>query len=62
MSRKKTNKQRYNFLIDKPTYEDFSLLCEDLGLIRSKVLEKNMKQFIEENKKLLSKLKGEKNA
>ena len=59
MPRKKSDKQRYNFLIDRSTYEDFSIICEDLGLIRSKVLEKNMKNFIEKNKQLLAELKKE---
>ena len=55
MNRKK--KGRYNFLIDTSTYEDFSLLCEELGLVRSKNLELHMKQFIEKNKEFLEKLK-----
>jgi len=58
MLRSKSNKKRYNFLIDSETYEDFSLICEELGLVRSKKLEIYMKQFIEENKELLKKLKG----
>jgi hypothetical protein len=57
MARAKSNKERYNFLIDKSVYEDFSLLCGELGLVRSKKLENYMKQFIEENKQLLKKLK-----
>jgi hypothetical protein len=56
---KKSNKQRYNFLIDKSVYDDFSLLCEELGLIRSKNIEKHMKRFIEEHKELLDRLKNE---
>ena len=57
MNKKKSNKKRYNFLIDKETYEEFSTKCEELGLIRSKYLEKAMKKFVEENKELLKKLK-----
>lgn len=57
MPRKRSNKERYNFLIDREVYDDFSLLCDDLGLIRSKKLENYMKQFIEENRMLLRKLK-----
>ena len=55
MNRKK--KGRYNFLIDASTYEDFSLLCEELGLVRSKNLELYMKKFIKKNKALLEKVK-----
>jgi hypothetical protein len=58
MVKRGNNKQRYNFLIDKAVYDDFSLLCEELGLVRSKKLENAMKEFIEENKELLKKLKG----
>ena len=57
MARKKSNKKRYNFLIDKNTYDEFSLLCEELGLVRSKKLEIYMKRFIKENARLLEKLK-----
>ena len=57
MSRRSSNKERYNFLIDKAVYDDFSLICDDLGLIRSKKLENYMKQFIEENRQLLKRLK-----
>ena len=57
MPRKRSNKKRYNFLIDRDVYDDFSLLCEELGLVRSKNLELHMKKFIEENKELIDKLK-----
>lgn len=50
MARPKSNKKRYNFLIDRDIYDDFSLLCEELGLVRSKKLEIHMREFIEENK------------
>jgi hypothetical protein len=45
MPRPKSNKERYNFLIDKDTYDDFSLICEEEGLVRSKQIEKYMKEF-----------------
>ena len=57
MPGKGSNKQRYNFLIDKSTYDDFSLLCEELGLVRSKNLERYMKEFIEENQDTLEEIK-----
>jgi len=57
MVRKKSNKQRYNFLLDKDTYDNFSLLCEELGLVRSKTIEISIKEFIEQKKELLIKLK-----
>jgi len=60
MVRKKSNKERFNFLIDKSVYDDFSLICEDLGLVRSKKVEHFMKAFIEEQKEVLKKLKNEK--
>jgi len=53
----KTNKDRYNFLIVKDVYEEFSSICDEMGLVRSKKLENYMKQFIEENKQTLKKLK-----
>ena len=58
--KKKSNKNRYNFLIDKDTYKDFSLICEELGIVRSKTVERYMKEFIEGHKELLAKLKGKK--
>ena len=57
MIKKGSNKHRYNFLIDREVYDDFSLLCEELGIVRSKKLERAMKEFVEENKELLKKLK-----
>ena len=60
MSKKISNKQRYNFLIDKDIYNDFSLLCEELGLVRSKNLEHHMKKFIEEHKEIINSLKKKK--
>jgi hypothetical protein len=53
-----TNKDRYNFLIDQNTYNDFSLLCDEMGYVRSKIVEKSMKEFIEKNKDLVESLKG----
>ena len=61
MKRKKgSNKVRVNFLLDKQTYEDFSLICEELGLVRSKNVEHHLRQFIEVHADLLKKLKNEK--
>ena len=57
MARPKSNKNRYNFLIDKDTYDDFSLICEELDLVRSKKLELHMKEFVEKHKSMLKKLK-----
>ena len=59
MGKKRSNKQRYNFLIDKDIYDDFSLICEELGLVRSKNLERYMKKFVDEHKELLKELKKE---
>ena len=45
MPKKKSNKDRYNFLIDKDTYNKFSKICDNEGLVRSKQLELFMKEF-----------------
>ena len=61
MARPKSNKKkRYNFLIDMDAYDDFSLICEELGLVRSKKLEIYMKEFIEKHKNVLKKIKSRK--
>ena len=61
MKRKKgSNKVRVNFLLDKQTYEDFSLICEELGLVRSKNIEHHLRRFIADKKKLLEELRGKK--
>lgn len=57
MSKERAEKKRYNFIIDSETYNDFSLLCDELGLVRSKNLERYMKKFIEENKESIVRLK-----
>ncbi|MBD3354352.1 hypothetical protein GF361_00025 [Candidatus Woesearchaeota archaeon] len=57
MPRKPSNKKRYNFLIDSSVYEDFSLLCEELGLVRSKTIEIFLKKFNKEHKEKLKELK-----
>ncbi|MBW2967037.1 hypothetical protein KY362_00980 [Candidatus Woesearchaeota archaeon] len=44
-NKKKTKKGRYNFLIDSSVYEQFSNICDNLGLIRSKNIENYMKGF-----------------
>jgi len=59
MEKKKQNKGRYNFLIDEKTYDDFSLICENLGLIRSKNLENHMKEFIQKHRELLERIKND---
>ncbi|MBT3406918.1 hypothetical protein HN419_07220 [Candidatus Woesearchaeota archaeon] len=57
MAARKTNKQRYNFLIDRDVYEDFSLICDELGLVRSKNLELYMRDLVEKNKEVVEKRK-----
>jgi len=44
----KSNKSRYNFLIDKDIYKRFSKICESKGLIRSKQIELFMERFKDE--------------
>ena len=44
----KAAKGRYNFLIDSSTYNDFSKLCEEKGLVRSKQVELLLKKFLEQ--------------
>ena len=51
-------KSRYNFLLDKQVYDDFSALCNELGLVRGKNIERYMRQFIEQNKDVLAQMKG----
>lgn len=58
MARSGSSKDRYNFLIDRSAYEDFSVICDELGLVRSKKVEILMKKFIEENKDTLKRIKG----
>jgi len=60
MQKKKGSKERYNFLIDKTVYEDFSLICDELGLIRSRNIEKHLQKFIEENMDILKEVKKKK--
>ena len=50
MARPKSNKKRYNFLIDASVYDEFSEICEDMGLVRSKKLEIYMTKFIDAQK------------
>ena len=57
MAKPKSNKRRYNFLIDKEVYGDFSAICEELGLVRSKNIENMMKELIEKHKEVLAKVK-----
>jgi hypothetical protein len=60
MGRRASNKDRYNFLIDKAVYDDFSLICDDLGLIRSRVIERSMQEMIQQNSELLKEIKKNK--
>ena len=46
--KKKNKKGRYNFLIDESVYKEFSAMCEEKGLVRSKQLENHMKTLIKE--------------
>lgn len=57
---KKKNKGRYNFLIDSDVYDDFSTLCEEIGFVRSKIVERLMKEFIERHKEELKEIRDEK--
>ena len=57
MKGKKKRKGRYNFLIEESVYKDFSRICEELGLVRSKKLENSMKEFIEKHKKILKRVR-----
>ena len=49
-SKKRQKKGRYNFLIDESVYSEFSKICDELGLVRSKNLENHMKDFIKKHK------------
>jgi hypothetical protein len=49
-AKKRQKKGRYNFLIDESVYDEYSQVCDELGLIRSKNLENHMKEFIKKNK------------
>ncbi len=57
MARSNSGKKRYNFLIDHKVYGDFSAVCEELGLVRSKRLEIYMREFVEEHKEHIKKTK-----
>jgi hypothetical protein len=49
-ARRSSKKGRYNFLIDESVYVEFSQVCDDLGLVRSKNIENYMKDFVKRNK------------
>ena len=49
-NRRIQKKGRYNFLIDESVYREFSQLCEEKGLIRSKNIENHMREFIRVHK------------
>ncbi len=61
MARKSSGKERYNFLIDKSVYDDFSLLCDDLGLVRGKQVENFMRDFVFQRQEELARFKEIKN-
>jgi len=46
-------KRRFNFLIEEGVYKEFSDLCEELAIVRSKHIENYLKKFIKQNKKLV---------
>jgi hypothetical protein len=48
--KKRAKKGRYNFLIDESVYVEFSDVCDELGLIRSKNLENYMREFVKRHK------------
>jgi antitoxin component of RelBE/YafQ-DinJ toxin-antitoxin module len=50
MKTKRQPKGRYNFLIDEAVYEEFSRLCDEMGIVRSKNIENHLKEFIRQNK------------
>jgi hypothetical protein len=58
MPKKRSNKDRFNFLIDRGVYDDFSMICEEMGFVRSKMVEKAMQKMIDDYKHILSRLKG----
>lgn len=58
MPKKRSNKERYNFLIDRGIYDDFSTICEEEGFVRGKMVENAMKKVIEDYKHVLARLKG----
>ena len=43
-------KGRYNFLIAKSVYLEFSQVCENAGIVRYKNLENYMKEFVKKHK------------
>lgn len=51
-AKKRQKKGRYNFLIDESVYIEFSQVCGDMGMIRSKNIENHMKEFVRKNKEL----------
>lgn len=55
--KKGDKKGRYNFLLDNETYADFSMLCDELGFVRSKKVEQYLKQFIQDHQAELLQLK-----
>jgi len=58
MPKKRSNKGRFNFLIDNSVYDDFSKICEEEGFVRGKMVEKAMKKIIDDYKHVLQRVKG----
>jgi hypothetical protein len=48
--KKPRHKGRYNFLIDSSVYVEFSQMCDELGIVRSKNLENYMRDFVKKGK------------
>ena len=55
--KKSDQKGRYNFLLDNQVYADFSLICNELGFVRSKKVEQYLKLFLQEHQATLLQLK-----
>jgi hypothetical protein len=49
-ARKKAKKGRYNFLIEESVYLEYSELCDELGIVRSKNIENYMRDFVKRQK------------
>lgn len=57
MPKKRSSKGRFNFLIDNSVYDDFSIICDEEGFVRGKIVEKAMKKFIEDYRHVLERVK-----
>ncbi|MBW2989482.1 hypothetical protein KY358_04150 [Candidatus Woesearchaeota archaeon] len=45
--------KRINFILDEEVYREFSVLCEELAIVRSKHIENYLKKFIKQKRKLV---------